>query len=73
MLFTSYGDDQMGYQTDFQQKNIYLVIEKQLLNLLDKKNTQKIQNYENFINPSSNLSKKSYNGLLDVINRRYLK
>lgn len=73
MLFTSYGDDQMGYQTNFQQKNYYLVIEKQLLNLLDKENTQKIQNYENFITPSSNLSINNYNSLLDAINRRYLK
>ena len=73
MLFTSYGDDQMGYQTNFQQKNNYLLIEKQLLNIQDKENTQKIQNYENFITPSSNLSIKNYNGLLNALNIRYLK
>ena len=73
MLFTSYGDDQMGYQTNFQQKNNYLLIEKQLLNIQDKENTQKIQNYENFITPSSNLSIKNYNGLLNALNIRYSK
>lgn len=60
----------MGYQTNFQQKNNYLIIEKQLLNILDKENTQKTLNYENFVTPSSNLSIRNYNSLLDVINRK---
>ena len=63
----------MGFQTNFQQKNIYPTIEKQLISILDKENSQKSQNYDNFITPSSNLLIKNYNGLLDSINRRYLK
>ena len=63
----------MGFQTNFQQKNIYPTIEKQLVSILDKENSQKSQNYDNFITPSSNLLIKNYNGLLDSINRRYLK
>ena len=63
----------MGYQTNFQLKNNYLVIEKQLQNILDQENTQKIQNYDNFITPSLNLSINNYNALLDTIGRNYLK
>ena len=62
----------MGYQTKFQQKNNYLGIEKQLRNIIDKENTQKTLNYEDFITPSSNLSKRNYNSLLDTFNRNYL-
>jgi len=60
----------MGYQTNFQQKNIYLTIEKRLIDILNNENNQ---NYENFINPSSNLSIANYNYLLDSVNRKYLK
>ena len=63
----------MGYQTNFQQKNNYLAIEKQLLNILNPEKTQKIQNYDNFITPSLNLSINNYNALLDTIGRNYLK
>ena len=63
----------MAYQTNFQQKNNYLIIEKQLLNILNKENTQNIQSYDNFITPSSNLSIMNYNGLLDSLSRKYLK
>ena len=64
---------EMGFQANFQQKNIYFTIEIQLVSILDKENTPKAQNYENFINPSSNLSIKNYNGLLDALNRIFLK
>ena len=63
----------MGYQTNFQQKNNYLIIEKQLRNILDQENSQKIQNYDNFITRSLNLSINNYNALLDTIGRNYLK
>ncbi len=63
----------MAYQTNFQLKNYYPVIKKQLLNILDKENTQYIQNYNNFITPSSNLSIINYNGLLDTVHKKYLK
>ena len=58
----------MGFQTNFQQKNIYHTIEKRLINILDKENAQTTQNYNNFIIPSSNLTIKNYNGLLDALN-----
>lgn len=60
----------MGYQTNFQQKNIYLTIEKRLTDILNNENNQ---NYENLITPSSNLSIINYNYLLDSVNRKYLK
>ncbi len=63
----------MGFQTNFQQKNIYHTIEKQLVSILDKQNAHTIQNYDNFITPSSNLSIMHYNGLLDALNRTFLK
>jgi hypothetical protein len=63
----------MGYQTNFQQKNNYLAIEKQLLNILNQEKTHKTQNYENFINPSLNLKINNYNGLLNIIGRNYSK
>ena len=63
----------MGFQTSFQQKNIYHTIEKRLFSIIDKENAQTTQNYNNFITPSSNLTVENYNGLLDTLNRKFLR
>ena len=63
----------MGFQTNFQQKNIYHTIEKRLINIIEKENLQSIHNYNNFIHPSSNLTKENYNSLLDALNRKFLR
>ncbi|QEE14976.2 hypothetical protein DSAG12_00799 [Promethearchaeum syntrophicum] len=62
----------MGFQTNFQQNNIYHTIEKRLISILDKENAQTTQNYNNYIIPCTNLTIKNYNGLLDVLNRKIL-
>ena len=64
---------EMGFQTSFQQKNIYQTIEKRLFSIINKENAQITQNYNDFITPSSNLTIENYNGLLDALNRTFLK
>ena len=64
---------EMGFQTSFQQKNNYRTIEKRLIRIIDKENTQNSQNHKIYTTPSSNLTIENYNNLLDTLNRKYLK